>query len=463
MIGRAPDGPELDADIPAIVEEDVAAIPVEPPVIPEEDPVPDVYESISLYVLSGDPEAAIAAYRAAELEDPDDPATRVLLGNLMIAAGALDDAVRLFDSVIESDPDNIDAMFARALLAGHFGNRALQEQLLMNVVTIDPENARGHAAIGEMLLQQRRLDRAAEAFQKSATIDPENVVAHVGLGNVQLRRERYQEAKTSFTRAIEIEPDSPFVYVDRSRALVRLYELDAAHRDLDRAIDLEPDFAWNYVDRGRLRAEMGQFDDSIEDFNRAIESLPDVFLLYVYRARVLDRVGRRGAAIEDFETALAMNPEYYPALAPLGTLYYIENRWGEAAQAFRDAYRHNRNEHAFGLLTALSLGRTDGGIAGARRYMRDIVNDMPRDSLEYHVGRAIVESGYDAIATRRVNDERDPFRKARMTFYLAAYYDLIERTRLAQTLYLEVERSNYPGLIETRLAAERLREFRRDR
>ncbi|MFW5844145.1 MAG: tetratricopeptide repeat protein, partial [Spirochaetota bacterium] len=50
------------------------------------------YESISLYMSLGDPEAAIAAYEDARLRDPEDPDTLVLLAALQMTAGLVEDA-----------------------------------------------------------------------------------------------------------------------------------------------------------------------------------------------------------------------------------------------------------------------------------------------------------------------------------------------------------------------------------
>ena len=121
--GRAPDDTP-----PADTEPGEAAEATELPVR-EPEPVltiPEAYDAISLSVQAGDPEAAIAAYQEAELDDPDDPATRVLLANLYLVAGELEEADAILDGVLAAEPDNTEAVYLRALIRGAAGDTDAQ-------------------------------------------------------------------------------------------------------------------------------------------------------------------------------------------------------------------------------------------------------------------------------------------------------------------------------------------------
>ncbi|MFW6339176.1 MAG: hypothetical protein ACOC25_09625, partial [Alkalispirochaetaceae bacterium] len=88
------------------------------------------------------------------------------------------------------------------------------------------------------------------------------------------------------------------------------------------------------------------------------------------------------------------------------------------------------------------------------------LDEFPRDSLYYHVGRFYVEPSYEALAFRRLEETEDEFLKRRMSFYMAAQYELNESHTLARRLYAKVTDQQLAGFLERRLAERRLSELR---
>lgn len=438
--------------------------PEEPPMEEEPiiDPAEEAYESISLAVAAGDPEAAIAAYEQAELQNPDEPETRVLLANLYMSAGQIGEAEQILDAVLRDDPGNSDALYSKALIAGARGDRTEKRDLLTQVVEQEPENARAQAALGEVHLENRNYRWAEESFEASLEAEPENFVALQGLGNVKLRTEEPEAAEEYLTQAIEQREDYPFSYVDRGRARILQNRYREAEGDLDRAIELEPQFPWNYLDRGRVRAQLNDLQGAEEDFSRAIELDGDIFLAYVYRARMRDRLDRDAAAMEDYEQAIRLRPDYYPAFAPLGTLYYEARRWEEAHEMFAESYAESETtDHAEALMAALALKRGEEN-RRAVAYLERQLSQFPRQSLYYHVGRFYVEPSYEGLAYREWQNSENEVEKKRMSFYMAAQYELNGQHTLARRLYATVTDDKLAGFVERRLAEARLAELREE-
>jgi tetratricopeptide (TPR) repeat protein len=86
----------------------------------EEKPVviEETYSSIGFHVSTGDIEKAIAAFEKAYSRDPEDPETKVLYSNLLMAGGRLEEAAEILKGVINEAPGNIDALYNLALLEG---------------------------------------------------------------------------------------------------------------------------------------------------------------------------------------------------------------------------------------------------------------------------------------------------------------------------------------------------------
>lgn len=433
--------------------------PLEPepaePAISREEVVSQAYSSIGLLVSAGDAEEAIAEYEKAQLENPDEPATRILLSNLYLFAGRLEEAKSILDSILEIEPSNADALYSRALIAGAEGATEEGRELLERLVETHPDHAEGWAALGELHLENRRYDDAASAFESSLASDKDNFVALIGLGNLHLRRDRPEEAEKTLTRAIEVSPDYAFAYSDRGRARAIQQNLAAAEEDMSTAIDLEPSYSWNYFDRGRIRLERRRFEEAVSDFTTAIEIDPNVFMSYIYRARAFVAMEHYGVALQDYETAMAMRPDYSPAYGPLGALYVIDGRPLDAAKWFRSAWDENRRRSWFSLLATLAL-REGGRDEEARQFLEEAAAELPRDSLYYEMAKFLLRPHYDARIRQLLQNEQNELLQGQLYFYLGWQYELNGSPASARAAYSTALDAGDAGLLEMMLAEERL-------
>lgn len=443
---------------------DVAAVPEQPPEVEPQIPEPPIsreeivsqaYSSIGMLVSVGDAEEAIAAYEEAQLAQPDEPGTRILLANLYMFAGRLQEATEILDSILEIEPANPDALYARALIAGAEGESAVQRALLERLVQSHPDHADGHAALGELYLEERDYDDAMEAFESSLQNDDENFVALIGLGNLHLREDRPEEAEEVLSKAIEISPDYAFAYSDRGKARAIQQELALAEEDMSTAIALEPAFSWNYYDRGRVRLERRRFEEAVSDFTTAIEIDPSVFMSYVYRARAFMGLDRYTLALRDYETALAMRPDYAPGYGPIATLYVIDGRPGEAATRFRQAFEEDTRRSWFALLTTLAL-REAGRNEEAQEFLEDAVREFPRESLYYEMARFLFRPTYDAQIRQLIRAEDNKLLQSQLYFYLGWQYELNGNPASARAAYSTALDVGDVGLAEITLAEARL-------
>ncbi len=451
------DAPEDPPEEPSVA---IVPEPVEPPEPPEPVlTVPEVYEAISLSVQAGDPVAAISAYQEAEIADPDDPMTQVLLANLFLIAGESEHAAAILEEVLDSDTENTEAMYLLSLIRGASDDTTRQRGLLDRILELDPGHTRARAALGELLLQGRSFRAAAAAFEQVIEDDPDNLVARVGLGNVYLRQRRYADAEEQLTAAIEIDPDNSFGYSDRARARALQYYLNAADSDLTVAIELDPDHYWHYIDRGRVRMESRRFPAAVADFTAAISLDDELFLGYVLRAQANDALERIEDALVDYREALRRRPDYAPAFAPLGVILYMLEEYDSAADYLRRAFEREPRRYDLALLSALSLKSADRN-REAVGFLNGIINTVPRDSLYYEMMRYYVQAAGESLVITRLRDSTDRTLRARMYFYLGARLELLGRVQTAQASFLEAEEKLQPGFIEQRLAAWRLRTYR---
>ncbi|MCK4542907.1 MAG: tetratricopeptide repeat protein [Spirochaetales bacterium] len=418
----------------------------------EEKPVviEETYSSIGFYVSTGDIEKAIAAFEEAYSRDPEDPETKVLYSNLLMAGGRLEEAAEILRGVLNEAPGNIDALYNLALLEGFSGNKEAELDILKHIIEVDPVNSRAHASIGEIRMEEKNYKGARESFEVSLSEDPENIVALLGFGNLLMREGDLEKSEELLSRAIENEPDYVFGYIDRSRTRSYLDDIPGAIDDITRAIELDPGFYWNYIDRGKIRlVDLHDHEGALDDFNRAIEIDDEYFLAYVYRAGIQNDLGRYAESLQDYLKVVEKKTDYYFAYKPLGILLFMSEEYSKAREYLSRAYAYERGNHYTQLLILLSYVK-EGNTKGAEQFYREA--RLPADSLFYHVGRVFIDPGYITHAIDRVSKEKDSMMKARMLYYLGSWYLTTDTPTVGARLLMEAAEADIMDVEEKRLA-----------
>ena len=402
----------------------------------------DPYQAISSSMAAGDPQRALDEFEEAYSNDPDSPETQLLYSSLLISVGKAAEAEAALENLLaraesqtgsgsqdqdQADPQasnqsvtrtqnatqaqdatqpqsTADILYNLALAKGMLGKQAEQAALLKEVLEEDPNHAAAHATLGEIYLEKKEFDRAQAQFQKSIKTDPDNFIARTGYGHVLIRQKKYDEAVEQLDKAVELKPDYPFSYVDRAKAKSSSGDTNGALADLAEAIRLDPNHYWNYIDRGKLRLYVGNVEGAYEDFDQAVELRPDYFLGYVYRGGANDDLDRLDAALSDYRRVSELRPDYYPIYQPYALLAYEQQQYREAARAFRMHYERYSKDHGHAIIAAVSYyfaGEKEKG----DEYLKEHMNDLPRDTYMYDVARTFTERGDDSYLLAKINPE----------------------------------------------------------
>ncbi len=155
-------------------------------------------------------------------------------------SGQLQPAQRLYQSVLNDEPNNFDALHLLGVVAFQTQQHALAVELIGKAISL-------HA----------------------------NAAFYSNLGNAQAALGQQQDAVASFDNAIRLKPDYADAYSNRGNALKALDQLHEALADYDHAIALKPDLADAWFNRGNALRELGQLETAIVSFDRAIALNPD--------------------------------------------------------------------------------------------------------------------------------------------------------------------------------------------
>src|SRR6516165_10520203 len=108
--------------------------------------------------------------------------------------GRLDEADRLYQSVLAQEPDDPDALHLRGVVALQKGDYRGAADQISQAISRNPGSAAYHANLAEALRSLGQLDRAADCCRTALRLQPRSAEAVNTLGLVLLAQGKKEEA-----------------------------------------------------------------------------------------------------------------------------------------------------------------------------------------------------------------------------------------------------------------------------
>ncbi|MGB1465317.1 MAG: tetratricopeptide repeat protein, partial [Alcanivorax nanhaiticus] len=166
-------------------------------------------QAARLMVRQGQPEQAHALLTGLRQQHPE-MATSLTLSEAEMyhSNGDAEAALRLLNEALESNPDNTDLRYSRAMMAEKNGDLALLEADLKHILSINPDDASALNALGYTLANLTpRLDEAHTYVSRALALSPDDPAILDSMGWVLYRQGKLKEARNYLRRAYEKFPD----------------------------------------------------------------------------------------------------------------------------------------------------------------------------------------------------------------------------------------------------------------
>lgn len=306
------------------------------------------------YFALAEYDEALTYIENARLFDRLDTGLATIEGRIRLGLGEFEDARLIFEKILETEPNNIDAQFGLAELAIAFGKPASATALYERALRISPQNRRALLSLvlifdelddfdvaGEYLSQvldyypqnatvqyvaakhmhsQNLLSRAEYHAKVSLSLKPDNLEATLLLSRIHLDREEYPEAIKILLNVLTTHKSEPLIWYNLAIAYAESGRADEAIQTFARVFTIQPDdeitrialenllidateigdplrerFAGYHFDRGRAFLERNYLLKARAEFRRGLILTPrskEGRLLFASVYRLLDLSGK---------------------------------------------------------------------------------------------------------------------------------------------------------------------------
>ena len=256
------------------------------------------------YQELGEGAKAADAYRRAVAADEQLRPARLNLATLAVGRGDHDEAVRVLERLVQTDPG---AVFARLALANYkLAESAFSdaERLAKEALGRSPEAVDGYCVLAQVYRETKDLGRARLVVAQGLKLDAKAACLHLALGRILVAQGDTAAAVTSFERAVEIDPSLSEARFLVAQISMRFKNFGRAVQHLKAIVESEPDPGVALVNLGVAYKGAGQFEEAEKTYLDAARS-PTAeaaarFNLGVLYLRHLDRLDDAEASFRRF-------------------------------------------------------------------------------------------------------------------------------------------------------------------
>lgn len=319
--------------------------------------------------LKGRRQEAELALAEAEQTKPGHPQVMATRAEMLFASGQPDQALTLMDQALAADAKLTSTWYSKAELwiskgdmLGMLKRGPEAKAAYVKAVALDPKSINPRLSIISILLQEGRVEEAANEIKQASQIAPGNFLLHYLEAQLEFRQGKYQAAQDRLLQVLKVAPDYPPAQRLAGMAFLQNGQRESAINHLTRYLGSSPkdDHARKLLATALL--ETGQTERASALLGEMGENLPDDPVLSTLRGDIALRGGNLAEAQKHLSKAVNLSPKNPQLLLQLASrLMSSGDPRGAQTALEKAAALEPANEQAVLMLTAMEVkaGRHD--------------------------------------------------------------------------------------------------------
>ena len=197
------------------------------------------------------------------------------LGLSLVRSDRLDAAEHVYGGVLTHFHDQPDALHYLGLLKHKRGDSDAGLQLIKRSIELAPGYAWMWNNLGNVLIEQQRVDEALEAYQRCIALDPDAADALSNLGALHRKCRRLDDAAQACRRSVELRPDFAIGWFNLARILIERGEIREGLLANSKAIVLAPTHQTGRYQVARALVMLGEVARAAAVYREWLADEPD--------------------------------------------------------------------------------------------------------------------------------------------------------------------------------------------
>ena len=267
------------------------------------------------------------------------PESYVTEAGQLFDQGKLSQSIEAYQQAVRAIPNDASIYISLARAQVWAGKYTEAQTSAENALLLNPNNSTAHAVRGWALEFQESYLESEASIKRALELDPNNALAHAYYA--ELLSDQYLNGTGPFD-AIDKATEESSVALSLAPGLLEAHRArgyvnevvgnnEAAIREYETAVQINKNIADLHLALGRNYRALGVYDKAIESLNRANTLNPSDPTPTLLISRVYATVGEYVKAEQFAQQAVKIAPTDTALHGNLGTMYYRNFKWPEAA------------------------------------------------------------------------------------------------------------------------------------
>ncbi len=213
-------------------------------------------------------EAQISLARARRLL-PDEPLIAAEEALLALDSNDVDAAARLIAEAHVRERDSLVINYVKGVISARRGDLAEAKRLFDGVLETNPNHVRARLNRCSALMLEQNHHAALDDVQFLIEAHPNLDLARLRRGEIMMSLGEWEEAESNFRDVLSRSGKNPHGLIQLAASLIAQERLTEAEQPLNEAIKLDGDSAEGWFQRGLLYESFGQLKGALSDFETA--------------------------------------------------------------------------------------------------------------------------------------------------------------------------------------------------
>jgi tetratricopeptide (TPR) repeat protein len=368
-----------------------------------------------LYFATRDLEKATTEYASLNKQHPQDSQVKKNYIQLLILKDRLDEARKLDDEVLKSNPSDVDALIYRGQICIGTGDPNGAIGALQTAVQAQPGNGIAHYHLGIAFDRLGNLKRADNEWHAATRLRPDLAEAHHALAVGALHKSDMAALDSEATQIISSQPNSPEGYAMRALANTNRKQFGQAEEDARKAIEVASQDPVGYLQMAGLRVAQQRFGEGEQLYRQAldrdptssdalsglmnsylaqkepdkaaaaaraqIEKVPNSSAFYDLLGTLLSNTTQEKSGVEAaFKKSIELDKGNIDALIKLGQAQVAEGATDQAIATYQNSIKENPRDSRFYILAG-ELFESKRDLENAGQMYRKALEISPENAL----------------------------------------------------------------------------------
>ena len=248
--------------------------------------------------------------------------------------GQMDEAVKLYHSVLAVFPSNIRAKQGLAKLSqpkpGTLAGKNPSDETLNQLIALYNK--------GQIRTVTQECDRLTKEF-------PQSFLLWNLLGAANNAQGKLEEAIAAHNKALLIKPDFAEAHNNIGAAFQSQGKFEEASAAYNKALLIKPDYARAHYNLGITLQELGRLEEAVASYRKAIVLIPDYAEAHYNLGNTLQELGRSKDAEASYRKAIALKPDYADAHSNLGVTLQELGKLEDALVQYKKSFELVRGKN----------------------------------------------------------------------------------------------------------------------